>query len=173
MSIHREQIKYIMLHPCMCACPTLWDPMDYSPPASSVHGILQARVLEWVAISFSRGSSQPRYQTLGISYIGRQILYHWAIREAPYVFSRSQLCLVYLFWISPVTRILENSARDGDSNRRYPETKLDTWHNCRNRTSKSVSVNRNHQGRNFGVLSYSIEILLSLHFCPLQIILLA
>ena len=39
------------------SCPTLCDPMDCSPPGSSVHGILQARILEWVAISFSRGSS--------------------------------------------------------------------------------------------------------------------
>jgi len=39
------------------SCPTLWDPMDCSPPGSSVHGILQARILEWVAIPFSRGSS--------------------------------------------------------------------------------------------------------------------
>ena len=38
-------------------CPTLCDPMDCSPPGSSVHGIFQARILEWVAISFSRGSS--------------------------------------------------------------------------------------------------------------------
>ncbi|MES6266278.1 hypothetical protein U6R57_12305, partial [Cutibacterium acnes] len=45
------------------SCPTLCDPMDCSPPGSSVHGILQARILEWVAISFSRGSSQPRDQT--------------------------------------------------------------------------------------------------------------
>ena len=40
-----------------------YDPMDCSPPGSSVHGILQARTLEWVAISFSRGSSWPRDQT--------------------------------------------------------------------------------------------------------------
>ena len=39
------------------SCPTLCDPMDYSPPGSSVHGILQARELEWVAISSSKGSS--------------------------------------------------------------------------------------------------------------------
>ena len=45
------------------SCPTLCDPMD--PPGSSVHGILQARILEWVAISFSKGSSRPRVQTLG------------------------------------------------------------------------------------------------------------
>ena len=42
------------------SCLTLWDPMDCSLPGSSLHGILQARVLEWVAIAFSRGSSRPR-----------------------------------------------------------------------------------------------------------------
>ena len=41
-------------------CPTLYDPMDCSPPVSSVHGILQAGILEWVVISFSRGSCRPR-----------------------------------------------------------------------------------------------------------------
>ena len=44
-------------------CPTLCSPMDCSLPGSSLHGIFQARVLEWVAISFSRGPSRPRYQT--------------------------------------------------------------------------------------------------------------
>ena len=44
-------------------CPTLYDPNDYSPPGSSVHGILQARMLDWVAIPFSRGSSWSRDQT--------------------------------------------------------------------------------------------------------------
>ena len=42
------------------SCPTLCDPVDCSPPGSSVPGILQARILQWVAISFSRGSFQPR-----------------------------------------------------------------------------------------------------------------
>ena len=52
--------------PCLCLCSvaksclTLWDLMDCSAPGSSVHGILQARILEWAAISFSRGSCQPR-----------------------------------------------------------------------------------------------------------------
>ena len=45
------------------SCPTLFDPMDCSPPGYSVHGILQARILRWVAMPFSRGSSQPKYQT--------------------------------------------------------------------------------------------------------------
>ena len=43
------------------SCPTLCDPMDYSPPGPSVHGLLQAIKLEWVTISFSRGPSWPRY----------------------------------------------------------------------------------------------------------------
>ena len=51
------------------------DSMNYSLPGSSIHGIPQARLLEWVAISFSRGSSQPRDWTF-ISWIGRQIIYH-------------------------------------------------------------------------------------------------
>ena len=45
-------------------CLTLCDPMDCSPPGSSVHGILQAKILEWVAVPSSRGSSQPRGRTL-------------------------------------------------------------------------------------------------------------
>ena len=73
------------VHVCVCVCvcvcvwctcthmhaqssPTLCDPMDYSPPGSSVHGISQARILERVAISSSRGASQPRDQTC-ISYV--------------------------------------------------------------------------------------------------------
>ena len=53
------------------SCPTLCDPMDCSLPRSSVHGIFQARVLEWVAISFSRGSSRPRDQTWVSHIVGR------------------------------------------------------------------------------------------------------
>ena len=56
---------------------TLCNPMDCSLPGSSVQMISQTRVLEWVAISFSRGSSQPRDGTC-VSCFGRQILYHWA-----------------------------------------------------------------------------------------------
>ena len=56
--------------------------MDCGPLGSSNHGISQVRRLECVVISFSRGSSQPRHQTR-IYYTGRQILHHWATREAP------------------------------------------------------------------------------------------
>ena len=60
------------------SCPTLCDPMDHSSPGSSVHGILQARTLEWVAILSFRGSSWPRDQACisHVSCIGRQVLYH-------------------------------------------------------------------------------------------------
>ena len=65
------------------SCPTLCNPMDCSPPDSSVLGILQARILEWVAMTSSRGSSPPRDQTLGydVSCIGRRILHHWTTWE--------------------------------------------------------------------------------------------
>ena len=68
---------------CLVAqlCPTLCDPMDCSPPGSSVHGISQARILEWVAISFSRGSSQPRNRT-SVSRIAGGFFTIWATREA-------------------------------------------------------------------------------------------
>ena len=62
-------VKSLQLYLILC------DPMDYSLPGSSVHGISQAKILEWVAISFSRGSSQPRDQTC-VSYIsctGRRV----------------------------------------------------------------------------------------------------
>ena len=52
-------------------CATLCDPMDCSPPGSPVHGILQARILDWVAISFSRGSCSPRDQTWVSRIAGR------------------------------------------------------------------------------------------------------
>ena len=58
----------------------LCDPMDCSQPGSSVHGILQARIVQWVAIPFSWGSSPRREQT-HVSCIGRQILYQWASWE--------------------------------------------------------------------------------------------
>ena len=61
-------------------CLTLCDPMDYRFPGSSVHETLQARILEWVAISFSRGSSQPRNRTQVSCIVGR-FLTIWATRE--------------------------------------------------------------------------------------------
>ena len=66
------------------SCLTVCHPMDCSSPGSSVHGIFQARILEWVAISYSRGSSPPRDWNFisCVSCIGRWILYHWVTWEA-------------------------------------------------------------------------------------------
>ena len=63
------------------SCPTLCDPMHYSPPGSSVHGILKERTLKWVAIPFSRGSSQFRNWTQVFFFAGRFFTI-WAVREA-------------------------------------------------------------------------------------------
>ena len=67
---------------CLVAqsCLTLCNPVDCSLPGSSVHGISQARILEWGAISFSRGSSRPRDETQVSRIIGRRFTV-WATRE--------------------------------------------------------------------------------------------
>ena len=75
------------------SCPTLCDPMDCSPPGSSVHGILQARILEWVAIPFARGSCWSRDQNQ-ISCIAGRFFIIWATREVPEGY------LVKLGWVS-------------------------------------------------------------------------
>ena len=75
---------YCPFHVCMHApllqsCTTLWNPMDCSLPGSSVHGILQARILEWVAMPSCRGSSLPRDQThlTFVSCIAGGFFTHW------------------------------------------------------------------------------------------------
>ena len=70
--------KYVVCAKSPQSCPTLCNPMKYSQPGSSVHGILQARILEWVAIPSSRGSSLPKDRThvSYVSCVGRQVLYH-------------------------------------------------------------------------------------------------
>ena len=70
-----ESEKWKLSHVRLC------DHVDCSPPGSTVHGILQARVLEWVAISFSRGSSRLRDQTQ-VSCIAGRLFDLWATREA-------------------------------------------------------------------------------------------
>ena len=88
-------------HLTVCLCPTLFDPINCSPLVSSVHGISQARLLDWVAISSFKGSSQPRGQT-HVSSIGRWILYHctsWEAHPSDQIYvvvqpsSRVQLCV--------------------------------------------------------------------------------
>ena len=99
---------------CLCSvaqsCPALCNPFDCSLPDSSVHGIFQARILEWVAISSSRASSQPRDQTLVscVSCIGRWMLYHcatWEVQNIAY-------SIIYLFINHKVWLTLHYTARD-------------------------------------------------------------
>ena len=71
------KVKVLFTQSCLSLC----DPIDYSPLDSSVHGIFQTRILEWIDISFSKGSSWPRNWT-HVFCIGRKILYHWATWKA-------------------------------------------------------------------------------------------
>ena len=88
---------------CLVAqsCPTLCDPLDCSPPGSSLHGILQVRILEWVAMPSSRGSSQPRDWTQ-VSCISGRFFTVWATRKAHY---RS---IYRLFAVSELKQLLQN-----------------------------------------------------------------
>ena len=106
------------MHACSVAqsSPTLCDPMDCSPPVSSVHGIFQARLLERVALSFSRGFSQPRNLTQ-VSCIGRQILYHWATWEALHSHGR------IVFPIFPIACLIISSGfRIWGKHRKFPRS---------------------------------------------------
>ena len=105
----------ILSFPCVlshCSRPTLCDPMDYSPPGSSVHGILQARILERVAVSFSRGSSRPRdwsfafcascigrAESLPLSYPGSPIFFFFP--HPVFFFKKKRYLFIYfwLFWV--------------------------------------------------------------------------
>ena len=87
MSMAMCIVCYAALRSVTSSCPILCDPIDRSPPGSSVHEILQTRIVEWAAISSSRGSSWPKDWTHAscISWISRWIIYHWATWEAwPY-----------------------------------------------------------------------------------------
>ena len=88
-AVIQETVSWPSCWVCFCClvaklCPTLCDSIDWSLPGSSVHGILQARILEWVAISFFRGCSQLRDRTC-ISCTDRHILYHWGTGEPCWV----------------------------------------------------------------------------------------
>ena len=79
------------------SCPTLCDPMDCSPQGSSVHGILQARILQWVAISFSRASSQPRDWTWVTCTAGRFFTI-WAQQIGSFIWTIISLSCCNQLW---------------------------------------------------------------------------
>ena len=76
---HSEKVTVLVAQ----SYPTVWDPVNCSLPGSSVHEILQARILEWVAIPFSRGSSWPKDQ-IWVSCIAGRFFTVWATREVSY-----------------------------------------------------------------------------------------
>ena len=88
----------LSLHVCMLSCFShvrLFDALNCSLLGSSVHGILQARILEWVTMPFSKGSSQPRdwTHTSYISCVNRRVLYHWHVWQiTSLVQQHPQLC---------------------------------------------------------------------------------
>ena len=94
---YKTTIGVCMLSHVRCCNPMAHNPMAFNPPGSSLHGILQARILQWVAISFSRGSSWDRTH---VSCIGKRILYHWAT------------------WKDPKTTILSSNSFSGCISRR-------------------------------------------------------
>ena len=77
MGLWSQKVKVLGAQSCL----TLWDPMDCSPSGSSVHGILQTRILEWAVISFSRRSSQRRDWTQVSGTAGRLFFTNGATRE--------------------------------------------------------------------------------------------
>ena len=91
------------------SCPTLGDPMDYSPPGSSVHGIFQARTLNRVAIFFCKGSSQPLDQTHVLH------LLHWKVGSLPTVppekpmifWVHNFICIKRDIWVSSVNFLID------------------------------------------------------------------
>ena len=97
------------LHACLPAkwlqsCLTLCDPMDCSPPGSSVHGILQARILEWVVISFTRGSALPRSWTCISSVL------HWQVGSWPLA---PLYCCEYVYiWCTYIRREEKGTTED-------------------------------------------------------------
>ena len=116
MTVVKDDILFLTIIICfVCVCAqsrlTLCNPMDCNWPGSSVHEILWARIVEWVAISYSRGSSQSRDQTRVscVSCVGRQILYHCATWEALFEWSGSRSVMsdslrplgLYSPWSSP------------------------------------------------------------------------
>ena len=140
------------------SCLTLCNPMDCSLPGSSLHGILQARVLEWVAISFSRGSSRPSDRTW-VSCIPGRCFNLWATREAQRqrnqrsncqhpldhwksmrVLEKHLLLLYWLcqsLWLCESQQTVENSERDGNTRTHYlpPEKSV-----CRSRSKLELDM---------------------------------
>ena len=113
LHVRKASHYFICLLVCMCAkvASVVSDPMDCSPPGSSVHGILQARILDWAAVPSSRGSSWPR-DWICISHIFcicRWVLYHQYHLGSPsssLIINWNTFVLLFLFFLFIVFRAL-------------------------------------------------------------------
>ena len=126
------------------SCLTLYNPLGCCPPGSSVIGILQARILEWVAIPFSRGSSQPRDWTL-VSCIASRRFTIWATSEA-------------LIWNVPPHHSLAPGKQQGGNTAPPINRKLDSrfiWPCPSEQEQVSLSVSLSHQEAFISLLSFS------------------
>ena len=109
--INRWELQFARYARCRLiqSCPILCNPMEYSPPGSSVRGTFQARILEWVAISSSKASSQTQVSnpSLLCHLNCRQILYHRATREGILVLycSHNKLSKLYQIKIIPINTV--------------------------------------------------------------------
>ena len=105
LAVH-QSLKVLVAQSCLTFC----DPVDCSPPGFSVHGILQARILKWVAIPFSRGSSWPRDWTR-VSCIAGRFFTVWATREGlhqsllRFIFVYTRI-LFLIFWLKSFLTIV-------------------------------------------------------------------
>ena len=122
---HIPSWRVMLLSFCLVAqsCPTLCNPMNYNPPGFSVHGILQARILEWVPIAFSRGSSRPRIEP-GFPALQANSLPQ-SHQGSPYLFQWSWYCLFCILrWLSKCSHSLFfDSLRDVP----FSQAKLLVW----------------------------------------------
>ena len=129
MSKNLPRISEVKWSEVAQSCPTLCNPMNWGSPGSSILGILQARILEWVAISFSRGTSQPRDQT-HVSCIAGGRFNLWATREAQTFLNPSQT--------------FPKNQRGGKFYKQilwslhYPDTK--TWHTTKKENYRPISL---------------------------------
>ena len=156
---------------CVCMsvtqlCPTLCDPMNCSPPGFSVHGILQARTLEWIAIPFSRGSSWPRDRTL-VSCTAGIFFTFWDTGKPHYnlitSFKTPSLYTGITFWS---TRTSTYEWEEGTDQSTTPHSRL---------FSRTLNLKHNDQGKTWLLhqgrsvwegLSIRSPWLLCLNFCP-------
>ena len=135
------------------SCPTLCNPMDCSLPGPSVHGSFQAIVLEWIAISFSRGSSQPRDQTRTsyISCIGWRVLYHWrhlgSSHMCVYIYLHVVSVCVCMLWprnystsASTILQLLKNNTKLLISWHSGTTAGFTTWSNRQHEEERETGV---------------------------------